>query len=66
MEGLYLLARKVVEKRFPYDKDIQPLFIAALYGLLRKYKNYSNIVCDIFLQTDQELLCRPEDQHQVR
>ena len=52
MEGLYLLARKVVEKRFPYDKDIQPLFIAALYGLLRKYKNYSNIVCDIFLQTD--------------
>lgn len=52
MEGFYRLAKMVVNKMFPEDNDIKPFFICAIYGLLCKFKNYPDIVCDLFLNTD--------------
>ena len=51
MEGFYRLAKMVVNKMFPEDNDIKPFFICAIYGLLCKFKNYPEIVCDLFLNT---------------
>ena len=51
MEGFYKLAKMVVNKMFPDDNDIKPFFICAVYGLLCKFKNYPEIVCDLFLNT---------------
>ena len=52
MKGLYLLAKMVVEKKFPNDPHLRPFYISALYGLLCKYRNYAELVCDLFLKTD--------------
>lgn len=52
MKGLYLLAKMVVEKKFPDDAHLRPFYISAMYGLLCKYKNYAELVCDLFLKTD--------------
>lgn len=52
MKGLYLLAKMVVEKKYPDDPHLRPFFISSLYGLLCKYKNHAELVCDLFLKTD--------------
>lgn len=52
MESIYKLAKMVVEKKYPNNKEIHPIFICSLYALLCKYKNHANLVCDLFLNTD--------------
>ena len=42
----------VVEKKFPNNKELHPLFICSLYALLCKYKKYAHVVCDLFLISD--------------
>ena len=51
MEGFYKLAKMVVNKKFPNeDDDLKAFFICAIYGLLCKYNNCPEIVCDVFLK----------------
>lgn len=50
MEGIYLIAKKVVDKKYPEDINLKPFFVAALYGMLCKYKQYYGLVCDLFLK----------------
>ena len=52
MESIYKLAKMVVDKKYPNNKEIHPIFICSLYALLCKYKNHANLVCDLFLNTD--------------
>lgn len=53
MEGFYRLAKMVVNKKFPNgDDELKAFFICAIYGLLCKFNNYPEIVCDLFLNTD--------------
>jgi len=53
MEGFYKLAKMVVNKKYPNeDDDLKAFFICAIYGLLCKYNNCPEIVCDVFLKVD--------------
>lgn len=61
MSGMFSLAKMVVNKKFPDEQDeyIKSFFIAALYGLLCKYKEYANIVCDVFLRVEIYMDSKP-------
>lgn len=52
MKGFYRLAKMVCNKIFPNESEIKPFFTCAIYGLLCKFKNYPEIVCDLFFNTD--------------
>lgn len=51
MEGSYLLAKKIVEYKYPDDYKYKSFLIVALYAFLNKYKGYEELVCDTFLKT---------------
>lgn len=70
MKGFYKLAKMIVNKKFPNeDSELKAFFICALYGLLCKYNNYPEIVCDIFLKTDlymeKDTVSNILDKHQI-
>lgn len=44
----YVLAKKIVSKRFSKNNEFYPMFVLALYGILTEFKNTEKIVNDIF------------------
>ena len=48
----FLLAKKIVNKRFSNNNKLYPLYVLSLYGLLNKYKNNKNIVIELFNKTN--------------
>ena len=48
----YVLARNTVLQKVGEEEIFFPFMVCALYGLLRKYKNHSQMICDLFLKTD--------------
>lgn len=52
MEENYILAKKIVNEKFPDGSGIDGFFILGLYGLLSIYGNHKDIVSKAFLNTD--------------
>lgn len=52
MEENYLLAKQLVNQKFPDGSGIDGFFILGLYGLLSVYSNYRDVVQKAFLDTD--------------
>ncbi len=52
MEENYLLAKQLVNQKFPEGSGIDGFFILGLYGLLSIYSDYRDIVEKVFLDTD--------------
>lgn len=48
MEENYLLAKKIVSKRFDEDNKFYPFFVLAIYGELTVFKNYKDFIEEIF------------------
>ena len=52
MEENYLLAKQLVNQKFPEGSSISGFFILGLYGLLSVYSDHKDIVEKVFLNTD--------------
>lgn len=48
MEENYILAKKIVSKRFEENHEFYSFFVLAIYGVLSVFKNYKDLVCEIF------------------
>lgn len=48
----YLLARSTVLKKVNEEEVFFPFMVCSLYGLLRKYHDYQELVVNLFLKTD--------------
>lgn len=51
MNDDYILAKEIVNERFDIEERQYPLFFLCVYGLLRKFKKYKNLVKEVFLET---------------
>lgn len=52
MEGLYSLAKMVVEKKGAKNNFQKAFYTIILYALLCKFNNHPELVCDVFLDTE--------------
>ena len=48
----YILAKKIVEKKYNKNNTYYPLYVLSLYGLLNKYNNNKDIVINVFYKTN--------------